>query len=77
MICNQKLASSELSQVLDYYLNWFRIGELFEKNIYTKNQVLGLCKKAILNTKPDLKFLFVILKPKLITKVALRYLNLL
>lgn len=77
LLCSQKLTSSELNQVLDYYLNWFRIGELFEKNIYTKNQVLGLCKKAILNTKPDLKFLFVILKPQLITKAALRYLNLL
>lgn len=77
IIKNKKLSSSELDRVLDYYLELFDTKEIFEEKIYTKNQVLGLCKKAIFNTKPDLKFFFVILKPKLIRNLVLRYLNLL
>lgn len=74
---HEQLTSYELDLLLNYYLDLFKVKELFEEKIYTKNQVLGLCKKAIFNTKPDLKFFFVILKPKLIKNIILRYLNLL
>lgn len=74
---HKQLTSYELNLLLDYYIDFFKIKELFKEKIYTKNQVLGLCKKAIFNTKPDLKFFFVILKPKLIKNIILRYLNLL
>lgn len=72
-----KLTSSELNEVLDYYLEWFDAEIIFKEKIYTKNQVLGLCKKAIFNTEPDLKLFFVIFKPRLIKILVLRYLNLL
>lgn len=77
MMKNIKLTTSELDKILDYYFEWFEADIIFKERIYTKNQVLGLCKKAIFNTEPDLKLLFVIFKPKLIKILILRYLNLL